>query len=871
MGLNPQNVAIVPTPSGILDGHFPDGNDGTGGIPLTWSTVPPFQQKQQGTPFSVNVFTLYLTQPGGATASITPGFSLALAPGWSLASNGLLSYSGTGVGAATIRVRATLGGNTSDSNVFDVSSIAAASSDTIPPTSVTGLFNVSKTTNQAVMNSDVPADVSTLGITASGLSQVRWFKGGVLDGSTSYGPGLLQRAVLLNLATASGSRKLKLGHYTVFLSGQTTNGIPNPTHVWDTGPITANTAGLVVRYAWTDLETSQGSYNFSDIIRDLKTCSASAANGGRGVMLFGMIIQKTFGGLSTVAFTGDIQGQNHGTLTTATKVPAGTYGALFAQGATDILRLPVTVASDQVSVTWSGNLPSGTVINGADFVNTNTSPLPNYMLQASLPYHGAIGTGWIAKRWDTTLYLPRFQALMNALAATTFVDPTLGSTPISIDAHPNFAGIATQETANGGADIDPAYSQQAYEDGLVSESNYISSACVNSRHLCYINFMTGNTTTATTHLKSAVARMWPNGMILAGPDLVTSGSIVNPRCYPIYQAYHDGTAGPQQTGPGYTGCSIQPAEWAGIQGNGQPFAPADGSRTIEDLFQYGQIYTASTPTQDSLGRAWTVPSHLKLDIMLVNWVTGANAIGENFSNAAAPMFANHPPPFGTLTEPSGTGMTPGTVVQTNADYAVTSFGTGINSTDDQWACASESVNGDVTVICKITGTMTGTDLTSSPVMGICLRELATPQSKAVYLVATSSQLRSRYRISGGSSVVNLIDTASQGWNVAKWLKITRVGNTFSFFYSLDGITWIAVGSTTAVVMQPTVFIQFFAGTTGTSSVTGTFQQVNVQQLAKINYTFAGLASATQYSFTAVARDVAGNDSVVSPAILVTTN
>jgi chitodextrinase len=65
-------------------------------------------------------------------------------------------------------------------------------------------------------------------------------------------------------------------------------------------------------------------------------------------------------------------------------------------------------------------------------------------------------------------------------------------------------------------------------------------------------------------------------------------------------------------------------------------------------------------------------------------------------------------------------------------------------------------------------------------------------------------------------------------------------------------------------------VHLFAGTTSATPVTASFLQVNVQQLAKINYTFTGLTTATHYNFTAVARDIAGNDSDVSVALGVTT-
>lgn len=139
MSLVSQNWVIVPTPSGILDFHFPDGNDTTAVIPLTWATIPSYLQKQEGTPFSVNVRTGYLTEPGSPNATITL-LSGVLPTGWTLSSAGALAYNGTGTGSATIRVRASRSGTTSDSNAFTVESIAViVNPDNQAPTIPTGL------------------------------------------------------------------------------------------------------------------------------------------------------------------------------------------------------------------------------------------------------------------------------------------------------------------------------------------------------------------------------------------------------------------------------------------------------------------------------------------------------------------------------------------------------------------------------------------------------------------------------------------------------------------------------------------------------------------------------------------------------------
>lgn len=871
MGLSAQNVAIVPTPSGILDGHFPDGNDGTAGIPLTWATVPSFLQKQVGTPFSVDLFTLYLTQAGSpaATATVSVG---ALSGGWSLNSAGVLSYSGSGQGTGTIKVRATRLAATSDSNFFTFESIATiVSGDTLPPTIPTNPMLISDTTTTVTVTSDVPADVPTSLIPASGYKETRWFKEGVIDGTSSFTPGLLQRLTKLDVANAGGARKLRLGHYVAISETNVANagGVPNPTHVWDTGPICNGVQGLVIRYRWKELETgaSGGTYlstsGMARLRKELGQCSASAANGGTGVMLVAMLIVRDFTAPTAMSFTTNVKGQVTGTISPG--VANGSYGGVFTETdtstspatVTDVIRNPVIVtastgtgAGTTATVTWTGALPTGATItiNSADAIPATDNPMPTYLNDKASPFHSGVGVGggWQGWRWDSTV-INRFDLLVKALGAADAQDPLYPG--FTFDQHPNFAGFATQETSNGST-TDGGYSQAAYQSALIAESNSISNACPNSRHWFYFNFMNGNATTGTSALLAVAAAIWQNGALVGGPDLVTAGNIVTSRCYPNYKKYHDGTAGGAQTGAGYTFCGVQNAEWTGIP-------PSDGNHPMEQLAQWGMGSTT----------LFTQPNPLKLDCIVWDWHVPANGLNESFSNTMPTVMVNHPAPFGTLSAPSG-GLATGSVVQTNTDYSVTSFGTGINTTDDQWTAANNSVNGNVTVIVKL-ASLTGTDLTSNPTMGVCIRDASGPIARAVYLVATSTQLRSRYRISPSASVAPIIDIASQGWNVPKYLKITRVGDLFSFFYSIDTLTWTAVGTVT-LHMVPIVYIQLFAGSTGTSAVTGTFQQVNVQQLSKINYTFTGLTTATTYHFTAVGRDLANNDSAASATLTVTT-
>jgi hypothetical protein len=704
----------------------------------------------------------------------------------------------------------------------------------------------------------------------------------VIDGVTSYGAGLQARLTKLDVANSS-ARKLRLGHYVALQEGDINNGIPNYTTVAAAGPIAAGTQALLTRYRWKNVETSQGQYDLTAIRRNLKQCGLSPAQNGAGVYMFIIIIVRTFDVCPYVTFTNPVGSGGggtgvSGTLTAGTSLADGQYGFIFfnnhQNGAnsdpqtTEIgnaLDTRLVTVTGGVNVTWSGAVPAAAWTT-ATANKLSNSPVPTYLQGKVDPFVNATGNfncGWQVRRWDTTAggVTNRYAAMMTAIAEADAQDPAYPG--VKIKDHPNLGGIGTQETANSVISATTTgYSQTGYTAGLKAESDAISTAFPSCRHLFLMNFMNGNTTTATDELTKVVGYIAQNGAILAGPDLVMAGAIVSPRCYPIYQKYHDGTA-TGQTVVGYTGCSIQNAEWTGI-------GPSDGIHPMETLFQWGNGNIALS--NDNPPKPNPFINH-PLDIYIWDWHTVANNAGENFSNAvgittgSGGVMSNHPPPFGTLGLP--VAMTTGSVTQTGTDYDVLSFGTGTGTTSDQWTAANLQVNGNVTVIAKFAG-VTGTDLTNNPVMGIRIGDSSGVSARAVYVTNTTTLLRTRYRQSAGQALTNIIDTANQGWGVTKWVKINRTSDTWTFFYSNDGLNWTACGSVT-LAMVPVVFIQLFAATSGTSSVTGHFQQVNVQQLAKINYTFVGLTTATPYDFTAVSRDIANNDSAVSATLTVTTS
>lgn len=271
-------------------------------------------------------------------------------------------------------------------------------------------------------------------------------------------------------------------------------------------------------------------------------------------------------------------------------------------------------------------------------------------------------TGEQGYRWSPVV-IQRFQTFCNAVGARYDLDP-------------NFGGLATQETATGGANgkaishgtgnytvgltnglgnfvSSDVYNTANYGSALAMEARIVAAACPHARHLLYSNFVQGDNTPATLLTVAIVAQ--PLGAIWGGPDLVTDAEPgnINGRCYPNYTKYHNGTNGIAHPGP--TFCSIQSAEWTGVT-PAQKTATPSPNPCMRDLYNwmtssnvYAPIGGGNVNPRDHRP-ASPSPSPLNLDICVVDWAhNGSPQFNDTLANGGiVPIIAAHPS-FGTVT------------------------------------------------------------------------------------------------------------------------------------------------------------------------------------------------------------------------------
>ena len=129
-------------------------------------------------------------------------------------------------------------------------------------------------------------------------------------------------------------------------------------------------------------------------------------------------------------------------------------------------------------------------------------------------------------------------------------------------------------------------------------------------------------------------------------------------------------------------------------------------------------------------------------------------------------------------------------------YTVTAGGADIWDTSDQFRYTYAGSSGDGQITCRVTSISSGSSAWAKA--GPMFRDSAAANAAYADVVATpgngvSFQWRSSTGASCGFAQVT-------GVNAPVWLRLTRVGNQFSGYYSTNGTSWTQIGTTQTVTM-----------------------------------------------------------------------
>ena len=161
----------------------------------------------------------------------------------------------------------------------------------------------------------------------------------------------------------------------------------------------------------------------------------------------------------------------------------------------------------------------------------------------------------------------------------------------------------------------------------------------------------------------------------------------------------------------------------------------------------------------------------------------------------------------------------------NAVATVAGSGADIWGSSDAFRYTYLSASGD----CDITARVASVDNTNpSAKAGVMIRETLNANSThAMAIVTPGAGVGFQWRSSTGGSSSST--TMQSGLTAPYWVRVTRVGNVFTAYYSADGATWTSIGSQT-ISMATNVYIGLPVTSHTTSAICGaTIDNVTVDQ------------------------------------------
>jgi endoglucanase len=171
----------------------------------------------------------------------------------------------------------------------------------------------------------------------------------------------------------------------------------------------------------------------------------------------------------------------------------------------------------------------------------------------------------------------------------------------------------------------------------------------------------------------------------------------------------------------------------------------------------------------------------------------------------------------------GANSLPGTCVFDGANWTLSGSGLNISGLSDRFHFTSESFVGDVSVSARISQF---TNATLSAKMGVMIRESLAANARYAFMLLTPNSAAANFECR--SNLVGATVASTMGIGAPAWVRLTRVGNQFTAYYSTDGVDWIQNGSTQTIAMSPTVQVGLAANAANNTTLNpASFSNVSV--------------------------------------------
>ncbi len=201
----------------------------------------------------------------------------------------------------------------------------------------------------------------------------------------------------------------------------------------------------------------------------------------------------------------------------------------------------------------------------------------------------------------------------------------------------------------------------------------------------------------------------------------------------------------------------------------------------------------------------------------IDWTTGAvydpdNVTALTGGPALPPPGALPPVPLPWMTQDIGTVGLSGTAGFTNSVFTLVGAGGDIQGTADAFRFVYVTVTGECTITARVDSVQ---NIDPWSKAGIMVRASLDPGAANAFVAVTPGNgVTWQYRSStGGGTSYN----STSGPSAPYWVKLVRIGNTFTGYRSSDGVTWTQQGITTNI-MSFTVYVGLALTSHNTSSL-----------------------------------------------------
>jgi hypothetical protein len=181
-------------------------------------------------------------------------------------------------------------------------------------------------------------------------------------------------------------------------------------------------------------------------------------------------------------------------------------------------------------------------------------------------------------------------------------------------------------------------------------------------------------------------------------------------------------------------------------------------------------------------------------------------------------------PNSWLDQDIGTVGVAGSASSANGTFTVAGAGAGIYNTADAFHFMYQPLLGDGTIVARLVSLQGGSGFVAAGVMIRGTLDAGSVNAKTADW-RTYGEIFFDLRTNNGGSTA---EPGGVGATLPYWVKVSRSGNTFSSYASVDGVNWVQVGTSQTITMGPTVYVGL-AVTSGstTALATATFDNVSV--------------------------------------------